>query len=64
MQLLQPQNTQSEYEALWLTLIVERLDEGRRIAYSNGSGKNDHVDNATDKTAGEVRKLPVEGTSA
>ena len=42
MQLLQPEDARSEYEALWLTLIAEKLDEGWRVAYSDGCGRDNH----------------------
>ena len=42
MQLLHPEDARSEYEALWLTLIAEKLDEGWRVAYSDGCGRDNH----------------------
>ena len=42
MQLLQPEDTRSEYEALWLAMIGEKLGEGWRVAYSDGCGRDNH----------------------
>ena len=42
MQLMEPEDPRSEYEALWLTMIGEALDEGWRIAYSDGCGRDNH----------------------
>lgn len=42
MQLLQPEGPRSEYEALWLSMIGQKLDEGWRVAYSDGCGRDNH----------------------
>ena len=42
MQLIQPEGTRSEYEALWLAMIGQKLDEGWRTAYSDGCGRDNH----------------------
>ena len=42
MQLIQPDDTRSKYEALWLTMLAEKLDEGWRLAYSDGCGRDNH----------------------
>ena len=42
LQLLQPEGPRCEYEALWLTMIAQHLDEGWRVAYSNGCRRDNH----------------------
>ena len=42
MQLIQPEDPRSEYKALWLAMIAEKLDEGWRTAYSDGCGRSNH----------------------
>ena len=39
MQLIEPEDPRSEYEAFWLTMISEKLDEGWRTAYSDGCSR-------------------------
>ena len=41
-QLIQREDPRSEYEALWLTMLGEKMDEGWRLAYSDGCGRANH----------------------
>lgn len=42
IQLIQPEDPRSECEELWLTMLGEKLDEGCRLAYSDGCGRANH----------------------
>ena len=62
MQLLQPEDPRSEYEALWLTMIGEKLNEGWRVAYSDGCGRDNHNLHACHREDRRGQRAPQEGT--
>lgn len=42
MQLPHPKDGRSEYKALWMALLGAKLDEGCRLAYTDGCGRQGH----------------------
>ena len=43
LQLIDPRDTRSEHKVPWLTRIDEKLDEGWRLAYTDGWGQEGHT---------------------
>lgn len=41
LEILQPSDSRSEYKVLWMARLAERLDEGSRLAFSDGCGRGD-----------------------
>ena len=42
MQVLHPSDRRSEYSVLWMAMLGEKLDEGWRLAFSDGCGRQGH----------------------
>lgn len=43
MQLIDPEFHEAKYQALWLTKIGTRLDDGLRVEYSDGTSRDNQA---------------------